>query len=81
MGTTLVIPTKEEKMEFPRMAPNLQSPLRMPKAVALWGGKQKAMVRREVLAQPQKVWMGNLVNALMFPRLYFQQVKLGRINK
>lgn len=35
MGTTLVIPTKEEKMEFPRMAPNLQSPLRMPKAVAL----------------------------------------------
>lgn len=39
------------------------------------------MVRREVLAQPQKVWMGNLVNALMFPRLHFQQVKLGRINK
>jgi len=37
MGTTLVIPTKEAKIEFPRMAPNLQSPLRMPKAVALWG--------------------------------------------
>lgn len=46
----MVIPTKEAKIEFPRMAPNLQSPLRMPKAVALRGKKkQKAMVRREVL--------------------------------
>lgn len=35
MGTTLVIPTKEAKMVFPRMAPNLHNPLRMPKAVAL----------------------------------------------
>lgn len=42
MGTTLVIPTKEEKMEFPRMAPNLQSPLRMPKAVPLSGGKAES---------------------------------------
>jgi hypothetical protein len=35
MGTTLVIPTKEAKIVFPKMAPNLHNPLRMPKAVAL----------------------------------------------
>ena len=35
MGTTLVIPTKEAKIVFPRMAPNLHNPLRMPNAVAL----------------------------------------------
>lgn len=37
MGITLVTPTKEAKMVFPKMAPNLQSPLRRPKAVALEG--------------------------------------------
>jgi len=42
MGTTLVIPTKEAKIEFPRMAPNLQRPLRMPKAVALQGRKAES---------------------------------------
>lgn len=35
MGITLVIPTKEAKMEFPKMAPTLQTPVSIPKAVAL----------------------------------------------
>lgn len=43
--------------------------------------KQKAMVGRQILAQLQKVWMGYFVNAPMLPRLPFQQVKLGGINK
>lgn len=46
MGTTLVIPTKDAKMELPRMAPILQSPLRMPNAVALRGSEKRSSEQR-----------------------------------
>lgn len=35
------------------------------------------MVRREVLAQPQKVWMGNFVIALIFIALTVLASKTG----
>lgn len=36
MGTTLVTPTKEAKMELPRIAASLHRAFNTPNAVALW---------------------------------------------
>lgn len=35
IGTTFVMPTKDAKIEFPKMAANLHRPFRIPNAVAL----------------------------------------------
>lgn len=41
----MVIPTKEAKMEFPKMAPTLQTPVSIPKAVALEKKERKIIER------------------------------------
>lgn len=57
MGTTLVIPTKEAKIVFPRMAPNLHNPLRMPNAVALQ--KKNTGKNSEVLDLTRQATLGS----------------------